>query len=50
MTQRDNDPLNARLATGDERAFAMLYDRSAAWLFRAALGMLGLPENAEDIV
>ena len=50
MAPRDNDPLNARLATGDERAFTLLYDRSAARLFRAALGMLEQRENAEDVV
>ena len=44
------DPLVVGLAAGDERAFAALYDLYAARLFRAALGMLGRREDAEDAV
>ncbi len=44
------DPLTVGLAEGDERAYAELYDRFAGRLYRTALGMLGLREDAEDIV
>jgi RNA polymerase sigma-70 factor, ECF subfamily len=44
------DPLLLGLAAGDERAFAVLYDRFAARMYRAALRMLGRPEDAEDAV
>jgi RNA polymerase sigma-70 factor, ECF subfamily len=44
------DPLPASLAASDERAFAALYDRFGRRLYRAAMGMLGRREDAEDIV
>jgi RNA polymerase sigma-70 factor, ECF subfamily len=44
------DPLPANLAAGDRRAFAALYDRFAERLYRAAVGMLGRREDAEDTV
>lgn len=44
------DPLAARLAAGDEQAFAQLYDRFGMRLYRAATGMLGRREDAEDAV
>ena len=45
-----SDPLAGRLAAGDERAFAALYDRFGMRLYRAAMGMLGRREDAEDTV
>jgi RNA polymerase sigma-70 factor (ECF subfamily) len=44
------DPLLLGLAAGDERAFAALYDRFAARMYRAALRMVGCRADAEDIV
>lgn len=44
------DPLLLGLAAGDGRAFAVLYDRFAARMYRAALQMLGSSEDAEDAV
>ena len=44
------DPLLLGLAAGDERAFAVLYDRFATRMYRAALQMLGCREDAEDVV
>ena len=44
------DPLPARLAAGDQEAFTALYDRFGERLYRAAMGMLGRREDAEDIV
>jgi len=44
------DPLVVGLATGDQRAFAALYDRYAERLYRAAVGILGRREDAEDVV
>jgi RNA polymerase sigma-70 factor (ECF subfamily) len=44
------DPLLLGLAAGDERAFAVLYDRFAARMYRAALRMLDCREDAEDVV
>jgi RNA polymerase sigma factor (sigma-70 family) len=44
------DPLLLGLAAGDERAFAALYDRFAARMFRVALRTLGSREDAEDVV
>lgn len=43
-------PLPARLAAGDARAFGELYDRFGQRLYRAAMGMLGRREDAEDTV
>ena len=44
------DPALLALAAGDARAFERLYDRFAARLYRAAWGMLGRAEDAEDAV
>src|SRR3972149_6826055 len=44
------DPLLIGLAAGDERAFAVLCERFGLRLFRAAMGMLGRREGAEDTV
>ena len=44
------DPLPTSLAAGNERAFAALYDRFGQRLYRAAMGMLGRREDAEDTV
>jgi RNA polymerase sigma-70 factor, ECF subfamily len=44
------DPLLLGLAAGDEQAFAALYDRFAARMYRVALRMLGSREDAEDVV
>ena len=44
------DPLLLGLAAGDERAFAALYDRFAARMYRTALRILGSREDAEDVV
>ena len=38
------------LAAGQETAYAQLYDRYAARLYRTAVGLLGRPEDAEDCV
>lgn len=50
MNGPGTDPLLLRLAAGDEGAFAALYDRFAARMYRAALRMLGRREDAEDAV
>jgi len=50
MQGNGTDPLAVGLAAGDQRAFADLYDRFAGRLYRAALGMLGCREDAEDAV
>lgn len=50
MNGAGTDPLLLGLAAGDERAFAALYDRYARRLYRAALGLLGRREDAEDVV
>jgi hypothetical protein len=44
------DPLVVGLAAGDQRAFAELYDRYAVRLYRAAVGVLGRREDADDAV
>ena len=44
------DPPLADLAAGRAEAFAALYDRYAAKLYRAAVAMLGSPQDAEDVV
>src|SRR5262245_5936471 len=44
------DPLLPGLAQGREEAFAALYDRFGAALFRVALAALGSREEAEDAV
>lgn len=50
MSDPSQDELLSRLATGDEAAFALLYDRFAEPLFRTAWGLLGSREEAEDAV
>jgi RNA polymerase sigma-70 factor (ECF subfamily) len=50
MDEPKADPLLRALAAGQEAAFAALYDRFGARLFRAAVGMLGSREEAEDAV
>jgi RNA polymerase sigma-70 factor (ECF subfamily) len=44
------DPLLPGLAAGQERAFAVLYDRFAPRLYRVARAVLGRTEDAEDTV
>ena len=44
------DPLLLGLAAGDERAFAVLYDRFGVRMYRAALRILESREDAEDVV
>ena len=44
------DPLIEGLAAGREDAFALLYDRLGAELFRVARVMLNSPQDAEDAV
>lgn len=39
-----------RARRGDERAFHELVDRHAAWLYRAAVALVGSREDAEDLV
>ncbi|MBN1422450.1 MAG: sigma-70 family RNA polymerase sigma factor [Planctomycetes bacterium] len=50
MTPGPDDALLAGLAAGDEGAFAALYDRYGAALFRVAHALLGSREEAEDAV
>ena len=50
MSRPGTDPLLPGLAAGREEAYAALYDRLGERLYRAALGMLGRPEDAEDAV
>ena len=50
MTRPGPDPLLADLAAGDPQAFARLYDRFGGRLHRAAWGMLGRSEEAEEAV
>ncbi|NQT14552.1 MAG: hypothetical protein HQ582_17480, partial [Planctomycetes bacterium] len=50
MTEPDADPLLVDLAAGRAEAFRELYDRFGSRLYRAAWGMLGHPEDAEDAV
>jgi len=47
---RDTTSPTERLAAGDRQAFADLYDRLAARMFRAALTMAGSMPEAEDVV
>lgn len=46
----DFGPLTARLAEGDEAAFATAYDLFGARLFRTAVRVLGNASEAEDAV
>ena len=50
MAEPDGDPLLARLAAGDEEAFAALYVREGAALYRVAFALLRSRESAEDAV
>jgi len=50
MAEPPGDPLRAGLAAGRDEAFAALYARDGAALFRAALSLLGSPADAEDAV
>ena len=50
MERSDIDPLITGLIAGDERAYAALYDRFGARLFRTAIGYLRRREDAEDVV
>lgn len=50
MTEPGADPLLAELAAGRAEAFGELYDRFGLRLYRAAWGMLGHAEDAEDAV
>lgn len=50
MNEPGSDPVLAGLAAGDERAYEALYDRFGGRLYRAALGILGGSQDAEDTV
>ena len=50
MNRPGPDPLLAELAAGRAEAFAELYDRFGGRLHRAAWGMLGRCEDAEEAV
>ncbi len=50
MDRPDADPLIAGLIAGDERAYAALYDRFSARLYRTALGIVRSSQDAEDVV
>jgi len=50
MTSPGPDPLLIGLAAGDQRAYARLCERFGTRLYRAAAGMLGNREDAEDVV
>jgi RNA polymerase sigma-70 factor, ECF subfamily len=50
MAEPPADPLLADLAAGREEAFAALYAREGAALFRAAVALLGCRADAEDAV
>ena len=50
MKRPGPNPELRTLAAGDARAFEQLYDQFAARLYRAAWGMLGRAEDAEDAV
>ena len=50
MSEPSPDPLLDHLAAGRPEAFAALYDRFGQRLYRAAWGMLGRREDAEDAV
>jgi len=47
---REMTPLSQALAAGDREAFAALYDRLGARLYRTALTMLASTAEAEDVV
>jgi RNA polymerase sigma-70 factor, ECF subfamily len=50
MAEPAHDPLGADLAEGKESAFAAVYDRFGASLFRTAAALLHSREDAEDAV
>jgi RNA polymerase sigma-70 factor, ECF subfamily len=50
MDRSEADPLIAGLVAGDERAYAGLYDRFSARLFRTAMGVVRSRQDAEDVV
>ena len=50
LSDPGKNPLRTGLAAGEEQAFGLLYDRSAGRLYRAALALLGRPDDAEDAV
>src|SRR5688572_16009687 len=50
MSGANDKPLIHNLAAGQEAAFALLYDRFAAQLYRVALTLLGSQPDAEDAV
>jgi len=50
MERSDDDPLIAGLVAGDERAYAALYDRFGVRLYRTAVGIVRLRQDAEDAV
>lgn len=50
MAQPPGDPLLPGLAAGHDAAFAALYARDGAALFRVAVALLGSPADAEDAV
>jgi RNA polymerase sigma-70 factor (ECF subfamily) len=50
MTVPGPDPLLLGLAAGDERAYALLYERFGTRLYRTAAGMLGNRADADDVV
>ena len=50
MPSSPRDPLLRGLAAGDEESFGRVFDRFGSRLYRAALGMLGSREDAEDAV
>ena len=50
MIRGSPDDLLDGLVAGEDRAFAALYDRHGAAMFRVAVAILGSPEEAEDAV
>ncbi len=50
MSAPDRDPLLAQLVAGRQEAFAALYDRYGASLYRVAVALLGSRESGEDAV
>ena len=50
MAEPPGDPLLAGLAAGRDEAFAALYARDGAALFRVAVALLGCRADAEDAV
>jgi len=50
MSDGDLQALKISLAAGQEPAFAVLYDRFGAAMYRTALRITGRAEDAEDVV